>query len=163
MYVHTWYSLISVKPSIFQLPMRNRCCCPPPMLRKPSTRWWGEASKFRRFPNEKLRRFPNLRFLYFCKVYNVKIVFCHDPGSRKCIKNVSKIHITFDTRKMMQKAWKRHPKRRPGVMKNRWKTLYFPTAAPFFLDLATLTIVWFLRCESHFLIFSLLTFFTKNA
>ena len=35
------------------------------------------------------------------------------------------------------------------------ETLHFSTAAPFFLDLATLTIVWFLRYESHFLIFGL--------
>ena len=36
------------------------------------------------------------------------------------------------------------------------------TAAPFFLDLATLTIAWFLRYESHFLIFGLLDVFHQK-
>ena len=52
-------------------------------------------------------RFPNQRFLYFCREYNVKMVFWHDLGSRKSIKNVTKIHIKFDTRKVMQKASKK--------------------------------------------------------
>ena len=42
------------------------------------------------------------------------------------------------------------------------ETLHFSTAAPFFLDLATLTIVWFLRYESHFLIFSILGVFHQK-
>ena len=42
------------------------------------------------------------------------------------------------------------------------ETLHFSTAAPFFLDLATLTIVWFLRYESHFLIFSMFDVFHKK-
>ena len=46
--------------------------------------------------NEKWRRFLNPRFLYFCKAYNVKIVFWQDPGSRKPIKNASQINIKFD-------------------------------------------------------------------
>ena len=32
-------------------------------------------SKIKREMNEKWRRFLNPRFLYFCKAYNVKIVF----------------------------------------------------------------------------------------
>ncbi len=77
------------------------------------------ASKIDTKINEKSMRFPNQRFLYFCREYNVKMVFGHDLGSRKSIKNVTKIHIKFDTRKVMQKASKKHPKRRPGSMKNR--------------------------------------------
>ena len=42
------------------------------------------------------------------------------------------------------------------------KTLHVSTAAPLFLDLATLTIVWFLQYESHFLIFGLLDVFHQK-
>ena len=42
------------------------------------------------------------------------------------------------------------------------KTLHFSTAAPFFWDLANLTIAWFLRYESHFLIFGLFDIFHQK-
>ena len=42
------------------------------------------------------------------------------------------------------------------------KALHFSTAAPLFLDLATLTIVWFLQYESHFLIFGLFDVFHQK-
>ena len=37
--------------------------------------------------DDKSMKFRNLRFLIFCEVYNVKIVFSHDQGSQKSIKN----------------------------------------------------------------------------
>ena len=37
--------------------------------------------------HDKSMNFQNLRFLDFCEEYNVKIVFSHDQGSQKPIKN----------------------------------------------------------------------------
>ena len=37
--------------------------------------------------DDKSMNFQNLRFLDFCEEYNVKIVFSHDQGSQKSIKN----------------------------------------------------------------------------
>ena len=42
------------------------------------------------------------------------------------------------------------------------KTLRFSVAAPFLLDLANLTIVWFLQYERHFFIFGLFAVFHEN-
>ena len=42
------------------------------------------------------------------------------------------------------------------------ETLHFSTAAPFFLDLATLTIAWFLQYESHFLMFGIFHVFMNK-
>ena len=37
--------------------------------------------------DDKSMKFQNLRFLDFCEEYNVKIVFLHDQGCQKSIKN----------------------------------------------------------------------------
>ena len=37
--------------------------------------------------DDKSMNFRNLIFLVFCEEYNVKIVFSHDQGSQKSIKN----------------------------------------------------------------------------
>ena len=40
--------------------------------------------------NENSIRFRNLRFIVFCREYNVKIFFLHDQGCQKSIKNQCK-------------------------------------------------------------------------
>ena len=40
--------------------------------------------------DDKSMKFQNLRFLDFCEEYNVKIVFLHDQGYQKSIKNDEK-------------------------------------------------------------------------
>ena len=38
--------------------------------------------------DDKSMKFQNLRFLDFCEGYNVKIVFLHDQGYQKSVKNL---------------------------------------------------------------------------
>ena len=53
--------------------------------------------------DEKSIRFPNLRFLGFCREYNVKIVFLHDQGCQKSTKNPCKNDVRKHDAKMSQK------------------------------------------------------------
>ena len=56
---------------------------------------------------DKSMNFQNLRFLDFCcEEYNVKIVFSHDQGYQKSIKNQSKIYANTMLEKGLQKSWK---------------------------------------------------------
>ena len=56
--------------------------------------------------NDKSMKFWNLRFLVFCEEYNVKIVFSHDQGSQKSIKNQQKINANSMLEKKMHKSEK---------------------------------------------------------
>ena len=58
----------------------------------------------------KVIRFWDSRFRAFCKEYNVKIVFSHDPGGRKTTKNLSKNDTKNDAEKSMPESWKKHQK-----------------------------------------------------
>ena len=53
---------------------------------------------------QKSMRFGNLRFLVFCRVYNVKNVFLHDQGVQKSIKKQSQINAKSMLEKGMQKT-----------------------------------------------------------
>ena len=52
----------------------------------------------------KSARFRNPRNLVFCEEYNVKMLFSHDQGCPKYIKNPSKIDVKSHVRKSMQKT-----------------------------------------------------------
>ena len=52
----------------------------------------------------KSTRFRNPRNLVFCEGYNVKMLFSHDQGCPKYIKNPSKINVKSQVRKSMQKT-----------------------------------------------------------
>ena len=56
--------------------------------------------------HDKSMNFQNLRFLDFCEEYNVKIVFSHDQGYQKSIKNHRKINANSMLEKGMTKSWK---------------------------------------------------------
>ena len=54
--------------------------------------------------DEKASRFRNLRFIGFCREYNVKIVFLHDQGYQKSIKS----HSNIDANSMLEKIYTQH-------------------------------------------------------
>ena len=56
--------------------------------------------------DDKSMKFQNLRFLDFCEEYNVKLVFSHDQGYQKSIKNQSKIDANTMLEKGLQKSCK---------------------------------------------------------
>ena len=70
--------------------------------------------------DDKSMNSQNLRFLDFCEEYNVNIVFSHDQGYLKFIKNPFKIYvqITSACAKKYAKNIKIHPKRNSKSMKN---------------------------------------------
>ena len=57
--------------------------------------------------HEKTSRFRNLRFIGFCREYNVKIVFLHDQGCQKSSKNLLKI----DTKTKLEKWCQNEPQK----------------------------------------------------
>ena len=60
----------------------------------------------------KSTNFRNLRFLVFCREYNVKIVFLHDHGYRKSIKKRSNIDANSMLKKVVQITSKND---KPGI------------------------------------------------
>ena len=58
--------------------------------------------------DEQLMRFRNCQFLVFCREYNVKIVFSHDQGCRKSIKNRYQIRHKSKTEKCIPESCKKH-------------------------------------------------------
>ena len=89
-------------------------------------RWWKIVRKFVQNDakpmaeiDDKSMNVRNLRFLVFCEGYNVKIVFLHDQGYQKSIKNRWKINANSMLEKGMQKNMRSVPKWRQNGSQNR--------------------------------------------
>ena len=72
--------------------------------------WCQKAPKMDAEIDDKSMWFRNLRFLCFCREYNVKIVFLHEQGYQKSTKNPSKIDAKTRMEKTMPKLRKSEPK-----------------------------------------------------